>query len=41
VSTGLTYVYHVVSVFIYAGLLILSSMYLIAGTYNPFIYYQF
>ncbi|MCE3226147.1 MAG: alginate O-acetyltransferase [Bacteroidetes bacterium] len=37
----LSYSYHVCSVVGYAIILILSSMYLIAGSYNPFIYYRF
>ncbi len=37
----LSYVYHVCSVVFYGAVLIISSMYLIAGTYNPFIYYRF
>lgn len=35
------YAYHTLSAAFYAGLLILCSMYLISGTYNPFIYYRF
>jgi alginate O-acetyltransferase complex protein AlgI len=33
--------YHLVSVLFYGGLFLLSVLYLIAGTYNPFIYYRF
>jgi len=36
-----TYTLNFVTVCFYASILILSSMYLIAGTYNPFIYYRF
>ena len=35
------YCYHIGSVIFYASILIICSMYLIAGTYNPFIYYRF
>ncbi len=35
------YSYHILSVAFYAAILIVSSMYLVAGTYNPFIYYRF
>jgi alginate O-acetyltransferase complex protein AlgI len=40
-SRSLTPLYHLFSMAFYAGIIILSTMYLIAGTYNPFIYYQF
>jgi alginate O-acetyltransferase complex protein AlgI len=33
--------YHVLSTLFYAIIFILSALYLISGTYNPFIYYQF
>jgi alginate O-acetyltransferase complex protein AlgI len=36
-----TYIYHSCSMIFYAGILIICSLYLIAGTYNPFIYYRF
>ncbi len=36
-----SYSYHTGSVFFYAVILVACSMYLIAGTYNPFIYYRF
>ena len=41
VSKTLSYTFHITSVLFYAAVLIFCSMYLIAGTYNPFIYYQF
>ncbi len=37
----LSYSYHVVSVVFYAAVLMICSLYLIAGSYNPFIYYRF
>jgi alginate O-acetyltransferase complex protein AlgI len=37
----LSYGFHVVSVLFYVFVLCLCTMYLIAGTYNPFIYYRF
>ncbi|WP_299252267.1 MBOAT family O-acyltransferase [uncultured Cytophaga sp.] len=40
-STAFTYSFNTVSVLFYAFILIMSSMYLIAGSYNPFIYYRF
>ncbi|MBA3665616.1 MAG: MBOAT family protein [Bacteroidetes bacterium] len=36
-----TYSYHTVCILVYAGIFALCTMYLIAGTYNPFIYYKF
>ncbi len=42
--TGLqvvAYGIHIGSTVVYAAILIFSTMYLIAGTYNPFIYYRF
>jgi alginate O-acetyltransferase complex protein AlgI len=36
-----SYFYHVLSICFYGAVFILCTMYLIAGTYNPFIYYQF
>jgi alginate O-acetyltransferase complex protein AlgI len=36
-----SYSFHICSALFYATLLIICSMYLIAGTYNPFIYYRF
>ncbi len=33
--------YHISSALIYASIFILCSLYLISGTYNPFIYYKF
>ncbi|HLN53249.1 MAG TPA: MBOAT family O-acyltransferase [Lentimicrobium sp.] len=33
--------FHTISVIFYASVLFLCSMYLISGTYNPFIYYRF
>jgi alginate O-acetyltransferase complex protein AlgI len=35
------YSFHAVSVIFYAIILITSSLYLVAGSYNPFIYYRF
>ncbi|MEI6574897.1 MAG: MBOAT family O-acyltransferase [Bacteroidota bacterium] len=40
-SKVLTYGFHLASAMFYASVLILCSIYLIAGTYNPFIYYRF
>jgi alginate O-acetyltransferase complex protein AlgI len=40
-ATVFSYVFHVASVATYAGILVLSATYLIAGSYNPFIYYRF
>ncbi|MEI7594233.1 MAG: MBOAT family O-acyltransferase [Bacteroidota bacterium] len=40
-SKCFSYVFDVVSTTFYASILIVCSMYLIAGTYNPFIYYKF
>lgn len=43
-NTGRTifaYSYHVASVVFYAAILASCSLYLIAGSYNPFIYYRF
>ena len=37
----LSYGFHLGSALFYGAVLIFSSMYLIAGTYNPFIYYRF
>ena len=36
-----SYSFHIGSVIFYAGILIVCSLYLIAGSYNPFIYYRF
>lgn len=36
-----SYSYHVASVVFYVSVIVICSMYLIAGTYNPFIYYRF
>ena len=36
-----SYTYHISSVFFYISLLIICSIYLIANSYNPFIYYRF
>jgi alginate O-acetyltransferase complex protein AlgI len=36
-----SYSFHVISLLFYAAILSLCTMYLIAGTYNPFIYYRF
>lgn len=41
VATGFACAYHSVSIMIFAGILALCAMYLVAGTYNPFIYYKF
>jgi alginate O-acetyltransferase complex protein AlgI len=40
-ARAFSYAYHASSAVFYAALLILCSCYLIAGTYNPFIYYRF
>lgn len=40
-SVAFAYAYHTLSAIIYASIFILSSMYLFANTYNPFIYYKF
>jgi alginate O-acetyltransferase complex protein AlgI len=40
-NTSLAYAYHICSVIFCAGLLISCTLYLLAGTYNPFIYYRF
>ncbi|MES2680293.1 MAG: MBOAT family O-acyltransferase [Bacteroidota bacterium] len=37
----LSYSYHLGSSIVYLLILILSTMYLVAGSYNPFIYYRF
>lgn len=37
----LSYSFHIGSVIFYASILIACSLYLIAGSYNPFIYYRF
>jgi alginate O-acetyltransferase complex protein AlgI len=41
IKKTISYTYHVTSALFYAAILFFCSMYLIAGTYNPFIYYQF
>jgi len=41
ISVIISYKYHLLSIIFYAAVLVLSSMYLIAGSYNPFIYYRF
>lgn len=40
-STIFSYSFHVASITFYVMILFLCSLYLIAGTYNPFIYYRF
>jgi alginate O-acetyltransferase complex protein AlgI len=40
-SKVLSFLYSIISVLILAFLLILSTLYLTSGTYNPFIYYKF
>ena len=40
-SIAFAYLYHTLSAIIYFFIFILSSMYLFANTYNPFIYYKF
>ena len=35
------YSFHTVSVIFYAMILVTCSLYLVAGSYNPFIYYRF
>lgn len=37
----LVYTYHLTAVIMYATIFILCTLYLVAGTYNPFIYYRF
>jgi len=41
ISRLFAYSYHFISFAFYAGVLYLCTMYLISGTYNPFIYYRF
>ena len=41
ISKGFAYSYHIVSLVFYVGILYLCTMFLISGTYNPFIYYRF
>ena len=41
INKPLNIIYHTITAFFYGAILILCSIYLIAGTYNPFIYYQF
>jgi alginate O-acetyltransferase complex protein AlgI len=40
-TKSFAYGFHFISVIFYIMILYLSSMYLISGTYNPFIYYRF
>lgn len=40
-ATAFSYTFHLSSALFYAAILIVCSMYLIVGTYNPFIYYRF
>jgi len=40
-SKNLSYSWHIVSVVFYGAIFLLCTMYLTAGTYNPFIYYRF
>jgi alginate O-acetyltransferase complex protein AlgI len=40
-TLGLPYFYHVGSALLYCMLIIICSMFLISGSYNPFIYYRF
>jgi alginate O-acetyltransferase complex protein AlgI len=40
-ANGISYFYHVGSAAFYGAILLISTIYLIAGTYNPFIYYRF
>ena len=40
-ASVLTYAYHSSSILIYLAITGLCTMYLMAGTYNPFIYYKF
>lgn len=40
-SKILSYCFHLISAIFYAAILIACSIYLIAGNYNPFIYYRF
>lgn len=41
ITAAFAFSYHIGSVIVYATLMILCSLYLIANTYNPFIYYKF
>lgn len=41
ISKIIVYSFHFISIIFYGGLLYLCTMYLISGTYNPFIYYRF
>ncbi len=41
VATVFAYGYHLASTVAYAAILILCTLYLVAGSYNPFIYYRF
>lgn len=36
-----SYSFHIISIVFYISVFLLCSMYLVAGTYNPFIYYRF
>lgn len=38
---GFSYVFHLSSIFLYLFILVTCTLYLVAGTYNPFIYYRF
>ena len=40
-AIGFSYVFHISSVLVYAFILVTCTLYLVAGTYNPFIYYRF
>ncbi len=41
VAVALSYTYHLGASVVYVLILVLSTMYLVAGSYNPFIYYRF
>ena len=40
-AVGFSYVFHISSILVYAFILVTCTLYLVAGTYNPFIYYRF
>lgn len=40
-GSPLIYTYHLLSTLFYIGILFLCTLYLVSGTYNPFIYYRF
>jgi len=40
-SITFSYGYHLASAIVYTSIIVLCTLYLVAGTYNPFIYYRF